>query len=130
MSSGACLAAAGQNRSKLLGSKRDAAAFDAELRCKRRTGELAALDAGEETLAEFGEEWWKLYAERNPAPTTLKVYAIPWDTHVLPRLAASARDHAGAFGEGGSPGVMRMGRGLGGGKLERVEQEQDGGDGG
>ena len=54
---------AGQNRSKVLGRKRDAEAFDAELRRKRRTGELTALDAGKETLAEFGEEWWKLDAE-------------------------------------------------------------------
>ena len=79
---------AGQNRSKVLGRKRDAEAFDAELRRKRRTGELAALDAGKETLAEFGEEWWKLYAEPNLAASTLKVYAILWDTHVLPRLGS------------------------------------------
>jgi integrase-like protein/protein involved in plasmid replication-relaxation len=79
---------AGQNRSKVLGRKRDAEAFDAELRRKRRTGELAALDAGKETLAEFGEEWWTLYAESNLAATTLEVYAILWDTHVLPRLGS------------------------------------------
>jgi integrase len=79
---------AGQNRSKVLGRKRDAEAFDAELRRKRRTGELAALDAGKETLAEFGEEWWKLYGEPNLAASTLKVYAILWDTHVLPRLGS------------------------------------------
>lgn len=79
---------AGQNRSKVLGRKRDAEAFDAELRRKRRTGELAALDAGKETLAEFGQEWWKLYGEPNLAASTLKVYAILWDTHVLPRLGA------------------------------------------
>ena len=58
---------AGQNRSKVLGRKRDAEAFDAELRRKKRTGELAVLDAGKETLAEFGEEWWKLHAEPNLA---------------------------------------------------------------
>jgi integrase len=82
-SSGACAGARpARNRSKVLGRKRDAEAFDAELRRKRRTGELAALDAGKETLAEFGEEWWKLYAEPNLAATTLKVYAILWDTHV------------------------------------------------
>ncbi len=79
---------AGQNRSKVLGRKRDAEAFDAELRRKKRTGEIAALDAGKETLAEFGEEWWKLYAEPNLAASTLKVYAILWDTHVLPRLGS------------------------------------------
>jgi integrase len=79
---------AGQNRSKVLGRKRDAEAFDAELRRKRRTGELAALDAGKETLAEFGQEWWQLYGEPNLAASTLKVYAILWDTHVLPRLGS------------------------------------------
>ncbi len=79
---------AGRNRSKVLGRKRDAEAFDAELRRRRRTGELAALDAGKETLAEFGEEWWKLYAEPNLTASTLKVYAILWDTHVLPRLGS------------------------------------------
>ena len=56
---------------------------------RKRIGELAALDAGKETLAECGEEWWKLYAEPNLAATTLKVYAILWDTHVLPRSGRS-----------------------------------------
>src|SRR3954451_3618153 len=87
---------AGQNRSRVLGRKRDAEAFDAELRRKRRTGELAALDAGKETLAEFGEEWWKLYAEPNLAASTLKVYAIVWDHARAPatRIAPTAGDHA------------------------------------
>ena len=52
-----------RNRSKVLGRKRDAEAFDAELKRRRRTGEIAHLDAGRETLAQFGEEWWRLYAE-------------------------------------------------------------------
>jgi integrase len=81
---------AGQNRSKVLGRKRDAEGYDAELRRKKRTGELAALDAGKETLAEFGEEWWRLYAEPNLAATTLQVYAVLWDAHVLPRLGSVA----------------------------------------
>jgi len=46
-----------RNRSKVLGRKRDAEAFDAELRRRKRTGELAALDSGRESLAAFGEEW-------------------------------------------------------------------------
>ena len=78
----------GRNRSKVLGRRRDAEAFDAELRRKKRTGELAALDAGKETLAEFGEEWWRLYAEPNLAAMTLQVYAVLWDAHVLPRLGS------------------------------------------
>ncbi|MCA1846128.1 MAG: site-specific integrase [Actinobacteria bacterium] len=79
----------GRNRSKVLGRKRDAEAFDAELRRRKRTGELALLDAGKQPLAEFGEEWWRLHAEPNLAPATLELYAMLWDTHVLPRLGAT-----------------------------------------
>lgn len=78
----------GRNRSKVLGRKRDAEAFDAELVRKKRTGELAQLDAGKELLADFGEEWWRLYAEPNLAKSTLQVYAVQWDAHVLPRLGS------------------------------------------
>jgi hypothetical protein len=76
----------GRNRSKVLGRKRDAEAFDAEITRRKRTGELAQLDAGKEPLARFGEEWWRLYAEPNLAPSTLQVYAVQWDAHILPRL--------------------------------------------
>lgn len=52
----------------------------------RRTGDLAMVDAGRTTLAEFGRErWWPLYAstlERNTRAT----YASLWDKHVLPRI--------------------------------------------
>src|SRR3954447_25681005 len=78
----------GGERPKGLGRKRDAEAFDAELRRRRRVGDLAALDAGKETLAEFGAEGWRLYAETELAPTTPRVYAMLWDTHVLPRLGS------------------------------------------
>ena len=79
---------AGRNRSKVLGRKRDAEAFDAEIVRRKRSGELARLDAGKEPLAEFGEEWWRLHAEPNLARSTLKGYASIWDTHVLPRLGS------------------------------------------
>jgi len=88
-----CLARArrqgGRNRSKVLGRKRDAEAFDAEVIRRKRTGELARLDAGKETLSEFGEQWWRLYGEPNLAPSTLRVYAEHWDAHILPRLGRS-----------------------------------------
>src|SRR3954447_10517339 len=80
----------GRNRSKVLGRKRDAEAFDAEITRRRRTGELAQLDAGKELLADFGEQWWRLYAEPNLARSTLQVYAVQWDAHVLPRLGSIA----------------------------------------
>ena len=63
---------AGHNHSKVLGRKRDAEAFDAEMRRRKRTGEIAAMDAGKETLAQFGDDWWRLYAEPNLAPRTLQ----------------------------------------------------------
>ncbi len=75
-----------RERSKVLGTKRDAEAFDAEVRRRKRTGELATMDAGKETLANFAEEWWRLYAVPNLAPKTLKVYADLWDRYALPRL--------------------------------------------
>ena len=70
----------------MLGRKRDAEAFDAEVRRRKRTGELATLDAGRQTLAELAEDWWRLYAAGNLAPATREVYAILWDAYVLPRL--------------------------------------------
>jgi hypothetical protein len=70
----------------VLGTKRDAEAFDAEIRRRKRTGELATMDACKETLANFAEEWWRLYAVPNLAPKTLEVYADLWDRYVLPRL--------------------------------------------
>lgn len=75
-----------RNRSKVLGRKRDAEAFDAEIRRRRRLGELGLIDAGNERLADFGQEWWRLYAEPNLSRSTLRLYAMLWDTHILPRL--------------------------------------------
>jgi len=42
----------GRNRSKVLGGKRDAEAFDAEVRRLKRTRDLGQLDAGKQTLAD------------------------------------------------------------------------------
>jgi len=78
----------GRSRSKVIGRKRDAEAFDAEVVRRKRTGDLDLLTGGRETLAEFAEEWWKLYAVPNLAPRTLRSYAGLWDRHVLPRLGS------------------------------------------
>jgi integrase len=77
---------AGRNKAKVLGRKRDAEAFDAEIRRRKRTGELGALDAGRETLADFTEEWWRLHAVPNLTENTRRTYAAVWDRHVLPRV--------------------------------------------
>jgi len=77
-----------RNRARTFDRKADAVAFEAEIRRRGRAGDLAALDAGRETLQEFAEEWWELYAVPNLAPITLASYASVWDAHVLPRLGA------------------------------------------
>jgi integrase len=78
---------AGRNRSRVIGRKRDAEAFDAEMRRRRRMGEIASFDGGKMLLADFArEEWWPDWAEPNLAPATLKSYAGTWDKHVLPRV--------------------------------------------
>jgi integrase len=76
----------GRNRSKTLGRKRDAEAFDAELRRLRRLGELGIMDAGRISLAEFGQEWLVGYAVPNLEPKTLRTYESLWDRHVLPNI--------------------------------------------
>lgn len=78
----------GQARSKVVGRKRDAEAFEAEVVRRKRTGDLDLLTGGRETLADFAEEWWKLYAVPNLAARTLRSYAGLWDRHVLPRLGS------------------------------------------
>jgi len=120
----------GRNRSKVLGRKRDAQAFDAEVRRLKRTRELGRLDAGHETLRDFGQEWWKLHGEPNLARTTLETYAALWDKHVLPRLgsvqlrdldpAALQRFRAELEASGVGPASVRKTLVLLGGVLERA----------
>ncbi|MCW3038293.1 MAG: site-specific integrase [Solirubrobacterales bacterium] len=83
----------GRNRSKVLGRKRDAEAFDAEVRRLKRTRELGHLDAGKQTLSALGEDWWRLYAAGNLARATQESYASAWDTHVLPCIGGMELRH-------------------------------------
>lgn len=58
----------GRERSKVIGRKRDAEVFEAEVIGRKRTGDLDLLTGGRETLAEFAEEWWKLYTRSQTLP--------------------------------------------------------------
>lgn len=78
----------GTPRSRQFDTKRDAAAWDGEVKRRRRVGELGLLDAGAQTLAQFGEEWWQTYALAKLAPSTRETYAYLYDKHVLPTLGA------------------------------------------
>jgi integrase len=76
----------GTQRSRTFDRKRDARDFDADLRRRRRLGELDLLDAGRDTLDSFAAEWWRLHAEANLERSTRESYADLYDRHVLPRL--------------------------------------------
>ena len=76
----------GRERSKTFDRAADARAFEGKVRTMKRSGALADLDAGTETLAEFVEEWWLVYAGPNLERSTLRVYAQLWNGHALPRL--------------------------------------------
>jgi len=76
----------GHNRAKVLGRKRDAEAFDAEMRRRKRAGELVESAHAQMTLAELAHEWLQVYGVPNLARSTLESYAITWDRHVLPSI--------------------------------------------
>src|SRR3954470_1371842 len=76
----------GAERSKTFDRAADARAWEAKIRMMKRGGALAELDAGTETLAEFVEEWWLVYAGPNLERSTLRTYAQMWNGHALPRL--------------------------------------------
>src|SRR3954447_24773651 len=76
----------GRGRNKTFDRLTDARAFEGKVRTLKRTGVLADLDAGSETLAEFVEEWWRVYAGPNLARATLRSYASFWNSHALHRL--------------------------------------------
>lgn len=76
----------GAERSRTVDTRADAEALEAKIKLAKRAGDLAALDAGKETLAEFAEEWWRLYAQPNLQMATRKNYAVVWNNYALPRL--------------------------------------------
>jgi len=54
-----------QPHSRVLGSKRDAELFEADIKRRKRLGQLAQIDASRETIAELAHEWWRIHAEPN-----------------------------------------------------------------
>jgi Phage integrase, N-terminal SAM-like domain len=76
----------GHNRVRQFSRKRDAEAWDSEVRRRKRLGSLGLLDAGRETLDDFAREWFKSYAIPNLAKNTQNAYADAYDRFILPRL--------------------------------------------
>ena len=73
-------------RSRDFDRKRDAEAFDADVRRRAQLGALGMLEDGKQRLADLAREWWTTYAEPNLSRKTLVMYASVWDRYVLPRL--------------------------------------------
>jgi integrase len=75
-------------RSRLFERKRDADAFDLEIKRRKQLGALApSVLQSRMTLAEFVEEdWWPRYAIPNLADDTRRRYLELWGTHLLPRM--------------------------------------------
>ena len=102
----------GQPRARVLGSKRDAELFEADIKRRKRLGQLAQIDAGRQTVAEFAREWWRVHAEPNLTPRTRETYAIVFDKHILPRVGGLAlRDVTPAVVAGLSADLQRGGVG-------------------
>jgi integrase len=122
----------GRNRSRVLGRKRDAEAFDAELRRRKRTGELAALDAGRETLDEYVAGTWSRAHAAHLAPRTRQTYASTYDRHISPRLGdlrlreidaeAIASFQGELIRDGVGPHAIRKAMTLLGGILQRAAE--------
>ena len=76
----------GNERSRVIGNKRDAVAFDGEVKRRKRLGDLADADAGTESLDEYVTEVWAKAHTAHLKPETRRKYACVYDKHVSPRL--------------------------------------------
>jgi integrase len=76
----------GRLRSRSFSRFNDAQSWDAKIKLAKRQGELAQLDAGRQTLRDFADDWWRLYAEPHLAEATRRGYQKLRDQHILPRL--------------------------------------------
>jgi integrase len=76
----------GRSRLRTFDRKRDAEAFEAQVRLAKRQDVLGQLDAGRQPLKEFFGTWWRLYAEQHLAARTRIMYADLRDRLLIPRL--------------------------------------------
>jgi integrase len=75
-------------RSRTFDRKADAAAFEDEVRRRRRLGELGIRIGSRETLDQYVTETWVRTHAVTLAPTTAKTYAVLYDVHIGPYLGA------------------------------------------
>jgi integrase len=78
----------GKNRARVFDTRRDALAFDAEVRRRRRMGEVGMLDYGRKTLAELHQAWVETHGA-DLSPKTMQGYGGAWRTLLEPHLGSS-----------------------------------------
>jgi integrase len=110
-------------RSRVLGSRRDADLFDADITRRKRMGELARMDAGKQLVTELAAQWWSAYAEPNLDVYTREINATIFDKHLLRRIGGMAirdvtfpvvaRMSADMQAQGAGPAVTRKAMSIG-----------------
>jgi len=75
-------------RTRTFGRKADAAAYEDELRRRRRLGELGLMPGSQETLDEYVCQTWAQTHAVTLAPKTAKDYAGLYDVHIAPDLGS------------------------------------------
>jgi hypothetical protein len=80
--------ARGERKGRTFDCAEDAMDFRARLRLLKRAGDLAALEAGRESLEQFMGDYWRLYAETRLEPSTRRKYHCLWNAHIQRRLGA------------------------------------------
>lgn len=122
----------GRHRQQTVGRKRDAIAFDAEVKRRQRLGALALMDAGTETLETYVRDTWAPVHAGHLAPKTRALYGALLDSHILPRLGGVrlrdltgemiGRWHADVLAGGAGPHSARKALTLLGGILQRAAE--------
>lgn len=80
--------ARGERKGRTFDCAEDALDFRARLRLLKRAGDLAALEAGKETLEHLMGDYWRLHAETRLEPSTRRKYRCLWNAHIERRLGA------------------------------------------
>jgi integrase len=81
--------ARGNYRNKTFDLRKDAVAFESMVNLAKRRGDLAELDAGQETLNEFLAEWWERHGNRFLAESTRRAYKDLEARFVKPALGTT-----------------------------------------
>jgi hypothetical protein len=75
----------GKNKGRIFSTRKDALDFEAEVRRKKRLGDLGMLDHGRHTVQELHDEWYEVHTE-SLSRATVEAYDYAWERLVEPKL--------------------------------------------